>query len=458
MSHCEKITATVNPAGSMSVLSAHEVSTLHDTTQTGLYSLFRQCSLAVLSCDTELDDAQKLMDLYRDFDIAIIQEPQGMKLQLLNAPACAFVNGELITGVRENLLSVTRDILYLATKFATDTLVAKRPAHETTNLIFELLRHANTFSRAQTQDTVICWGGHSIGRTEYQYTKDVGYQLGLLRMDICTGCGPGAMKGPMKGAHIGHAKQRVTNGRFIGLTEPGIIAAESPNAIVNELLIMPDIEKRLEAFVRLAHGVIAFPGGPGTCEEILYLIGILLHPDNRELPFPFVLTGPASSKEYFEQIDQFVGKTLGKQAQNLYTIIIDDPVKVAEAMHTGIAKVRQYRQQHNDALYYNWNLHIEPTFQEPFDPTHENMANLHLSSELPAETLAANLRRVMSGIVAGNIKEEGISRIRQFGKFKLQGEADLMRRMDTLLDSFVKQTRMKLPGSHYEPCYEMIAE
>ena len=54
----------------------------------------------------------------------------------------------------------------------------------------------------------------------------------------------------MKGATIGHAKQRLSGGRYLGFTEPGIIAAESPNAIVNNLVILPDIEKRLEAFVR----------------------------------------------------------------------------------------------------------------------------------------------------------------------------------------------------------------
>jgi pyrimidine/purine-5'-nucleotide nucleosidase len=59
------------------------------------------------------------------------------------------------------------------------------------------------------------------------------------------------MKGPMKGATIGHSKQRIVNGRYLGLTEPGIIAAEPPNPIVSQLVIMPDIEKRLEAFVRL---------------------------------------------------------------------------------------------------------------------------------------------------------------------------------------------------------------
>src|SRR3546814_6798022 len=75
------------------------------------------------------------------------------------------------------------------------------------------------------------------------------------------------MKGPMKGATIAHAKQRQRRPRYIGITEPGIIAAESPNPIVNQLVIMPDIEKRLESFVRLGHGIIVFPGGVGRSEE-----------------------------------------------------------------------------------------------------------------------------------------------------------------------------------------------
>ena len=66
--------------------------------------------------------------------------------------------------------------------------------------------------------------------------------MGLRELDICTGCGAGAMKGPMKGATIAHAKQRYYNGSYIGITEPGIIASESPNPIVNTLVVMPDIE------------------------------------------------------------------------------------------------------------------------------------------------------------------------------------------------------------------------
>ena len=62
----------------------------------------------------------------------------------------------------------------------------------------------------------------------------------------------------------------------------------------------------------------------------------------------------------------------------------------------------------------------------------------------------------MSGIVAGNIKEDGVNLIREHGPYKLSGEPELMKQMDTLLKSFVAQHRMKLPGSHYEPCYEII--
>ena len=126
----------------------------------------------------------------------------------------------------------------------------------------------------------------------------------------------------MKGATIGHAKQRIEHGRYIGITEPGIIAAEPPNPIVTQLAIMPDIEKRLEAFVRMAHGIVVFPGGAGTAEEILYLAGILLDPANRAQPFPVVLTGPKDSAAYFEHVLRFIADALGEDAVRRFTVIV----------------------------------------------------------------------------------------------------------------------------------------
>ena len=84
------------------------------------------------------------------------------------------------------------------------------------------------------------------------------------------------------------------------------------------------------------------------------------------------------------------------------------------------------------------------------------MSELNISYDLTTAELAANLRRVFSGIVAGNVKSGGIKSIREFGPFQLSGDKKIMNLMDKLLASFVSQQRMKLPGSEYIPCYNVI--
>lgn len=260
----------------------------------------------------------------------------------------------------------------------------------------------------------------------------------------------------MKGAAVGHAQQRYKDSRFIGMTEPSIIAAEPPNPLVNELIIMPDIEKRLEAFVRIAHGIIIFPGGVGTAEELLYLLGILMHPANKAQVLPLILTGPKESENYFRVLDEFIVHTMGESARRHYKIIIDDASEVARQLKKAMPLVKESRRETDDAYSFNWSIRISPDLQMPFDPTHENMANLKLYPDQPVEVLAADLRRAFSGIVAGNVKEVGIQAIEKFGPYKLHGDAEIMRRMDDLLQGFVAQHRMKLPGgSAYIPCYEI---
>jgi len=452
----ETIDATLTPVGQLSVLSKAEVATLLDSSQSGLYKLFRNCALAVLNTGNDLDDGKELLERYNTFDISIVQQERGIKLAVKGAPANAFVDGKMIKGISEHLFTVLRDVINNHHEINGSNKFNLQTTEGITDAVFHMLRNANLLQPGLDPNLVVCWGGHSISRGEYDYTKEVGYQLGLRGLDICTGCGPGAMKGPMKGATIGHAKQRVNSGRYIGITEPGIIAAEAPNPIVNQLTIMPDIEKRLEAFVRLGHGIIVFPGGAGTTEEILYILGILLHPDNKNIPFPLVFTGPASSAEYFARVDKFIGDTLGAEAQSHYSIIVDDPDKVAREMMTGIKQVREFRKQSDDAYYYNWQLKISPDLQQPFIPTHDNMRNLELHKNQPSYLLAANLRRAFSGIVAGNVKEEGIRTIEEFGHFEIHGDSEIMHPVDELLTSFAQQNRMKLPGREYKPCYKVI--
>ncbi|XKG39461.1 nucleotide 5'-monophosphate nucleosidase PpnN [Marinobacter sp.] len=449
--------ALVSPEGSLEILSSHEVNRLKDRSEGGLYKLFRQCALAVLNTGAETDDCKKLMEIHADFDVRLVPQPRGLKLELINAPANAFVDGEMLRALREHLFSVLRDIVYSNSMPSSASGFKRDNPEDITNLIFHILRNARVLQAGRVPDMVVCWGGHSISRDEYIYTKDVGHELGLRGMNICTGCGPGAMKGPMKGATIGHAKQRVRNGRYIGLTEPAIIGAEAPNPIVNELVILPDIEKRLEAFVRAGHGIIVFPGGVGTAEEILYLLGILLHPDNVDLPYPVIFTGRKENAGYFQMIDEFIRNALGDEAAKKYEIIIDDPARVARIMKEGIADVEAYRREKQDAYYFNWMLKIDPVFQLPFEPDHEKMLALELHRDQPVHMIAANLRKAFSGIVAGNVKEGGIKQVEEKGPFEISGDPALLQPLDALLTAFVEQNRMKLPGSSaYRPSYRIV--
>ncbi len=452
----DAVDALVAPRGILENLSQEEITWLLDTSQGGLYSLFRRCALAVLNTGANIDNARETLDRYADFAIKVVRHTRGIKLEVHDAPAQAFVDGEMIRGIKEHLFSVLRDVIFMAGEMD-DVSDTGGDSSAITNSVFRVLRNARALDHKTHPNLIVCWGGHSISDAEYKYTKQVGYEMGLRGLDVCTGCGPGAMKGPMKGAAVGHAKQRIAQSRFIGLTEPGIIAAEPPNPICNQLVILPDIEKRLEAFMRMAHGVVVFPGGVGTAEEILYLTGLLLDPANADQPFPVVLTGPAATAPYFEQIKRFIQGTLGAAALQRLEIIVDDPVAVARRLVQGTQAVREFRRERSDSFNFNWLLSVQPELQHPFEVTHESMRALSLTRDQPVHLLAANLRRAFSGIVTGNVKENGVQDIEQFGPYELSGDTGIMKLVDELLAAFVAQGRMKLPGKTYVPCYRLVA-
>ena len=456
------INARVSPRGSLELLSQREIDILTDASRAAerseMFEMFRRCALAVLNTGNEEDDASVVFERHADFSVEFARRTRGLKLQLRNAPKAAFFGGKMIEGVREHLFAALRDIVYIGTEIETSPRYNLSDSAGITDAVFHLLRHARLLNPELRPNLVVCWGGHSISRVEYDYTKKVGYHLGLLSLDICTGCGPGAMKGPMKGASIGHAKQRRRGARYIGLTEPGIIAAESPNPMVNHLVIMPDIEKRLEAFVRLGHCIIVFPGGAGTAEEVLYLLGILMDPANAHIQLPLIFTGPKSSAEYFEKLDHMIGEVLGDAAREHYQVLVGDAKGVARRVARSIKEVRNQRRKSGDAFYYNWKLHIPAEHQQPFPATHEAVRELKLRKDMPAHELAVNLRRAFSAIVSGNVKADGIARVREHGPFEIRGDAAITQQLDELLRAFVEQKRMKLPGTVYEPCYRVIAD
>ena len=71
------------------------------------------------------------------------------------------------------------------------------------------------------------------------------------------------------------------------------------------------------------------------------------------------------------------------------------------------------------------------------------------------DELAANLRRVFSGIVSGNVHEDTLGQIEQLGPFRINGSGRIMTLLDKLLACFVEQRRMKLASADYVPCYRV---
>lgn len=453
--------SVIQPPEAMALLSQLEAESLSNQAFGELHDLFRLCSLAVLCSGAQIDNAKILMDRYADFGINVIRNERGVKLELINPPESAFVDGEIITSIQANLYSVLRDILKISTLTERHLLPKGYAPGDVpkgkliTNAVFSILRSAGVLIPGRLPGTVVCWGGHSVNRAEYQYAHEVGVQLGLRKMDVCTGCGPGVMEAPMIGANFGQKKQNSGTCRFIGLTEPSIIAAEPPNPMITDLVILPDIEKRLEAFVRLAHALIVFPGGPGTVEELLYVLAIKLRPENRYEQIPLILTGPKESADYFRAVNEFVASALGEQTKRLYKVIVGDPEQVAVTVKEAVRTVTEHRTLVSDSYCFNWTVHIPEELQEHFVPTHENMYNLNISGDLEPGALAASLRKAFSGIVSGNVKEFGIRQIREKGPYVLRGDPAIMSRADELLKSFIRQGRFSLSKKKYEPCYEI---
>ena len=423
-----------------------------------VFQTFRDCALAVLNTGNETDDPDRMLRVFDDFKVEIVPESRGIKLRIQNAPASAFVDGKMIRGIEQHLFAALRDIVYTQEKIERAGGFDISTSAGITDTVFRILRNAGIVKPNQPPRLVVCWGGHSISRTEYEYSKEVGYELGLRGLDIATGCGIGAMKGPMKGAMIGHAKQVNQGRRYVGITEPGIIASESPNPSVNELVILPDIEKRLEAFVRLAHAIVVFPGGVGTIEEILFLLGILMREDNASIPVPVIFTAPADFEDYFAAVDRFIKSTLGEQAADYYQIVNDNASLVAQLTLRNLNRVTAQRRQANESYAFNWGLNIPENMQAPFHVNHESMAGLRLFSDTTSAELVSELRKAFSGIVAGNVKPYGIRQVDQHGPYQLRGDPDLIAAIDTLLSECVANQRMKISADSYRPCYELIKD
>lgn len=95
----------LNPLNGMNLLSQKEVEQLKKSSNSNLYNLFRNCALAVLNVGAESDDSAATLEQYKDFEINLLSRERGIKIELINPPKSAFVDGKIITGIQETLTS-----------------------------------------------------------------------------------------------------------------------------------------------------------------------------------------------------------------------------------------------------------------------------------------------------------------------------------------------------------------
>ncbi len=138
----DSVDARVTPTGSLENLSQQEVDRLLDSSRGGLYDLYRRCSLAVLNAGGETDDARAIFERYADFEIRIARQAWGVKLELRNAPAGAFVDGRMIRGIQEHLFAVLRDVLYIHGEVYEHGSVELTAPQGITNAVYRILRNA----------------------------------------------------------------------------------------------------------------------------------------------------------------------------------------------------------------------------------------------------------------------------------------------------------------------------
>lgn len=412
--------------------------------------------------------------MYPDFGVHIVRSQQGIEFVLHNAPVSCFRDVDGTTKpeavIREHLSAAARDLIY-------ENGEIQQRAFDSKTAIFHLLRHANFFERSMSDEDgeslpnrrIYAWGGHAISQEEYRHTKIVGQALAMQRFELITGGGPGIMRGTLSGALAGYERERINGARRFGFSCPSIITSEPPNSLVKPLIILPNIETRIEAFIRGAIAGIICPGGPGTAEEFLTKLSILMNDKNANIRYPLVLTGPQGSTSYFEALENFIIRVIPQkmlQERELYAIITEGyksdaysthlPIqdRVAKYIADAVHRAELSRQANDDSIEWCDRLFIGDEVCKPFDPTHESMAQLQLHSDQPAHMLLAELRKLFSGVVFGNVSDKGVRLVQEHGKFEISGESHIIAALGDLLERFVSEKRMKISGP-YEPCYTL---
>lgn len=136
----------------MDLLSSAEATQLVKSANGHLAPLLRDCALAVLSYGSHADNANDLLASNQSFKLEIVDNGTLIKLLLTNPPSNAFVDGEIIEGIREHLYAVLRDIIYVSDKLAD----WRARGDFTSDIVFRILRNTKLLDEQPRPPLAVC--------------------------------------------------------------------------------------------------------------------------------------------------------------------------------------------------------------------------------------------------------------------------------------------------------------
>jgi len=404
---------------------------------------FRETVAALIDIHkADNDDKRELREKYAGLEITVRRSARSLTLHCTGVPAEALLEGDIPERQKRQISQAVRDLV-----LEPHTAEAHGDSAGVSRLVRSYLGRTRLLQQAPRPRCFV-WGGHATGREEYDFAKEVGYWDALANgTEFITGCGPGVMKAPFKGAVVAYGKQdfevRGLHRDFIGFSERGIIAAEAPNGLVSELVIFPDVEKRMEAFIRASHRGRIHPGGAGTAEELLTFLGMKAHPANADLPYPLDLVERPGG-EYFRHLTEWIRTCFGDALDHLFEVHVGPPRRYAEHVwRSGAAP--EVTSLWNDALYF------PPEMQQPFEVTFDSMEGLDLSRDQEPFELLVNLRRFFSALVHLAVKEPDASDTWGGELPRIYGDRAVLEATDELIRWFDGAGRMKLQGGYQRP-------
>ena len=95
-----------------------------------------------MNSGADTDNAKEIFDRYKDFDVAILRQAWGVKLEMHNAPAAAFVDGQMIRGIKEHLFAVLRDVVFISNEIIASGRFDLMDSASITNAVFHILRNS----------------------------------------------------------------------------------------------------------------------------------------------------------------------------------------------------------------------------------------------------------------------------------------------------------------------------